>query len=135
MRIAATTRQVATAARGKELILVNTAAQRMLAAHDDLTYLVADFARGVTAARPDRDRLEDLYAAALLQSSHAARWAQRLAWTAKQDYTVTARQVPVVLVWPRPRPGSSRWRSRWAATGSRTPSPRTSPEPVGISLG
>jgi hypothetical protein len=74
-----------------------TAAQRMLAAHDDLSYLVADFARGAIAARPDRDRLEDLYAAALLQSSHAARWAQRLAWTAKQDYTVTARQVPVVL--------------------------------------
>jgi hypothetical protein len=71
--------------------------QRMLAAHDDLSYLVADFARAVAADRPDRDRLEDLYGAALLQSSHAARWAQRLAWTAKHDYAVTARQVPVVL--------------------------------------
>lgn len=71
--------------------------QRMLAAHDDLGYLVADFARAVGADRPDRDRLEDLYGAALLQSSHAARWAQRLAWSAKHDYAVTARQVPVVL--------------------------------------
>lgn len=74
-----------------------TPQQRMLAAHDDLSYLVADFARALAADRPDRDRLEDLYTAALLQSSHAARWAQRLAWTAKQDYAVTARQVPVVL--------------------------------------
>jgi hypothetical protein len=74
-----------------------TPEQRMLAAHDDLTYLVGDFARAAAAGRPDRDQLEDLYAAALLQSSHAARWAQRLAWTAKHDYAVTARQVPVVL--------------------------------------
>jgi hypothetical protein len=74
-----------------------TPQQRLLAAHDDLGYLVADFARGVAAEPPDRDRLEDLYGAALLESSHAARWAQRLAWTAKQDYAVTARQVPVVL--------------------------------------
>jgi hypothetical protein len=74
-----------------------TPEQRMLAAHDDLTYLVGDFARAAAAGRPDRDQLEDLYAAALQQSSHAARWAQRLAWTAKHDYAVTARQVPVVL--------------------------------------
>jgi hypothetical protein len=74
-----------------------TPQQRMLAAHDDLSYLVTDFARGVAADRPDRDRLEDLYGAALLESSHAARWAQRLAWPAKQDYAVTARQVPVAL--------------------------------------
>jgi hypothetical protein len=74
-----------------------TPQQRMLAAHDDLSYLVADYARALADDRPDRDRLEELYAAALLQSSHAARWAQRLAWTAKQDYAVTARQVPVVL--------------------------------------
>jgi ribosomal protein S9 len=71
--------------------------QRMLATHDDLSYLVADFARAVAADPPDRDQLEDLYAAALLQSTQAARWAQRLPWNAKQDYAVTARQVPVVL--------------------------------------
>jgi hypothetical protein len=71
--------------------------QRMQAAHDDLAYLVGDFARAAAAGRPDRDRLEDLYGAALQESSHAARWAQRLAWTAKHDYAVTARQVPVVL--------------------------------------
>ncbi|HST65415.1 MAG TPA: hypothetical protein VLM05_09525 [Mycobacteriales bacterium] len=74
-----------------------TPQQRMLAAHDDLGYLVVDLARGLAAERPDPDRLEDLYGAALVESSHAARWAQRLAWTAKQDYAVTARQVPVVL--------------------------------------
>lgn len=70
--------------------------QRLLAAHDDLTYLVGDFAQAA-AAGPDRDRLEDLYAAALMESAYAARWSQRLGWTAGHDYAVTARQVPVVL--------------------------------------
>jgi hypothetical protein len=70
--------------------------QRLQVAHDDLTYVVGDFAR-VAADGQDRDRLEDLYAAGLLESSHAARWAQRIGWTASQDYAVTARRVPVVL--------------------------------------
>jgi hypothetical protein len=70
--------------------------QRLRATHDDLTYVVGDFAR-VAADGQDRDRLEDLYAAGLLESSHAARWAQRIGWTASHDYAVTARQVPVVL--------------------------------------
>lgn len=73
------------------------AAERLAAVHDDLTYLVGDFARACAGRPPDRDRLEDLYAAALLQSSHAARSAQRLGWTAARDYAVTARQVPVAL--------------------------------------
>jgi hypothetical protein len=72
------------------------AEQRLLAAHDDLTYLVGDFAH---AAPHDADpaRLEQMYTAALLESAHAARWSQRVAWTARHDYLVTARQVPVVL--------------------------------------
>jgi hypothetical protein len=69
---------------------------RLLAAHDDLTYLVGDFATAAATA-PDRDRLEDLYTAALAESAHAARWSQRVGWTAGHDYAVTARQVPVVL--------------------------------------
>ncbi len=73
------------------------AAERLAAVHDDLTYLVGDFARACAGRPPDRDVLEDLYGAALLQSSHAARSAQRLGWTAAHDYAVTARQVPVVL--------------------------------------
>ena len=72
-------------------------AQRLAAAHDDLTYLIGDFARIGGVAPPERDRLEELYAAALLASAHAARSAQRLGWTASRDYAVTARQVPVVL--------------------------------------
>ena len=73
-----------------------TSEQRLLAAHDDLTYLVGDFAH--TAAHDaDPARLEQLYAAALMESAHAARWSQRVAWTAGHDYAVTARQVPVAL--------------------------------------
>ncbi len=97
--IAAATAVAASGERVVELVRrrlrTPTPQQRMLAAHDDLTYLVGDFARAAGSA--DRDRLEDLYAAALVQSTYAARWAQRLAWTAKHDYAVTARQVPVVL--------------------------------------
>jgi hypothetical protein len=70
--------------------------QRLLAAHDDLTYLVGDFAHAA-AHGGDPARLESLYAAALLESAHAARWSQRVAWTAKHDYAVSARQVPVAL--------------------------------------
>ena len=70
--------------------------QRLLAAHDDLTYLVGDFAHAA-AHGADPARLEELYAAALLESAHAARWSQRVAWTAGHDYAVTARQVPVAL--------------------------------------
>lgn len=70
--------------------------QRLLAAHDDLTYLVGDFAHAA-AHGADPGRLERLYAAALLESAHAARWSQRVAWTAKHDYVVSARQVPVAL--------------------------------------
>jgi hypothetical protein len=66
----------------------------VLAAHDDLTYLVGDFA-AAAAADPDRDQLEDLYVAALAESAHAARWSQRVGWTAG---TTT-----------RSPPGSSRW--------------------------
>jgi hypothetical protein len=73
-----------------------TPEQRLLAAHDDLTYLVGDFAH--TAAHgADPARLEQLYAAALMESAHAARWSQRVTWTAGHDYAVTARQVPVAL--------------------------------------
>src|SRR5689334_10855800 len=70
--------------------------QRLLAAHDDLTYLVGDFAHAA-AHGGDPARLESLYAAALLESAHAARWSQRVAWTAKHEYAVSARQVPVAL--------------------------------------
>ena len=70
--------------------------QRLLATHDDLTYLVGDFAHTATHGA-DPTRLEQLYAAALMESAHAARWSQRVAWTAKHDYAVTARQVPVAL--------------------------------------
>jgi hypothetical protein len=70
--------------------------QRLLAAHDDLTYLVGDFAQAA-AHGADPARLEPLYAAALLQSAHAARWSQRVPWTARHDYAVSARQVPVAL--------------------------------------
>jgi hypothetical protein len=73
-----------------------TPEQRLLAAHEDLTYLVGDFAR-TAAHEPDQARLEELYAAALMESAHAARWAQRMAWPARHDYAVTARQVPVTL--------------------------------------
>ncbi|HEV7656451.1 MAG TPA: hypothetical protein VGP36_17185 [Mycobacteriales bacterium] len=99
--VAAATAVAASGERVVELVRLRMRApspeQRTQAAHDDLTYLVGDFAREAASGHADRDRLEDLYAAALPQSSHAARLALRLAWTAKQDYTVTARQVPVVL--------------------------------------
>jgi hypothetical protein len=73
------------------------AAERLAEVHADLGYLVGDFARAAAAEPPDRDRLEQLYAAALLQSSHAARSAQRIGWVAAHDYVLTVRQVPEVL--------------------------------------
>jgi len=70
-----------------------TPAQRLQAAHEDLTLLVGDFAEDCERGAPGRET----YAAALLAAQHAARWAQRLAWTAGHDYVRTARQVPEVL--------------------------------------
>ncbi|CAA9249025.1 MAG: hypothetical protein AVDCRST_MAG41-1858 [uncultured Corynebacteriales bacterium] len=68
-------------------------AQRLRAAHEDLTLLVGDFAEDCERGRPS----PETYAAALLAAQHAARWAQRLAWSAGYDYLRTARQVPEVL--------------------------------------
>lgn len=77
----------------RDRVRVRTPAQRLRAAHDDLTALVGDFAEDCERGVPD----PRTYAAALLVSQHAGRWAQRLAWTAGHDYVRTARQVPEVL--------------------------------------
>ena len=58
--------------------------QRLLAAHDDLTYLVGDFAHAA-AHGADPARLEELYAAALLESAHAA--AGRSGWPGRPGAT------------------------------------------------
>ena len=78
--------------------------QRLLAAHDDLTYLVGDFAQ-VAAARAGPGPAGGALRGGLLESSHAARWAQRIGWTAEprlrgdapgRSRSCSARR------WPRP---------------------------------
>jgi hypothetical protein len=77
----------------RDRVRVRTPAQRLRSVHDDLTTLVGDFAEDCERGAPD----PRTYAAALLDAQHAAKWAQRLAWSAGHDYVRTARQVPEVL--------------------------------------